>query len=43
MMPRTGLKVLVVVGWVDGGAKSFSLQTQPFVVRLGCVEVELGL
>ena len=37
---RTGPKVSVVGG---GGAKSFSLETQLFVVRLGCVEVELGL
>ena len=35
---RTGLKVSVVDG--VGGAK---LHTQLFVVRLGCVEVELGL
>ena len=50
-MPRTGLKVSVVGGWVvvvmvvvvGGGAKSFSCQTQLFAVRLGCVEVELGL
>ena len=41
-MPRTGLKVSVGGGG-GGGAKSFSLQTQLFVVRLGCVEVELGL
>ena len=38
---RTGLKVSVVDG--VGGAKLFSLHTQFFVVRLGCVEVELGL
>ena len=30
-------------GGVGGGAKLFSLQTQHFLVRLGCVEVELGL
>ena len=30
-------------GGGGGGAKSFSLQTQLFVVRLGCVEVEFGL
>ena len=40
MVLRNGLKVSVVGG---GGAKSFSLQTQLFVVGLGCVEVELGL
>ena len=38
---RTGLKVSVVDG--VGGAKSFSLHTQLFMVRLGYVEVELGL
>ena len=41
---RTGLKVSVGGGGGGGGsAKSFSLQTQLFVVKLGCVEVELGL
>ena len=38
---RTGLKVSVVEG--VGGAKSFLLHTQLVVLRLGCVEVELGL
>ena len=38
---RTGLKVSVVDG--VGGAKSFSLHTTLFMVRLGYVEVELGL
>ena len=27
---------------MGGGAKSLSLQTQLFVVRVGCVEVEWG-
>ena len=34
---------MVEVQGIYGGAKSFSCQTQLFAVRLGCVEVELGL